>query len=457
LLKTELDKSQGINHKGHEGARRKTKPRRTPFDLAQGRLRYTKEQSEPKKTAATKNHKKKEFRKLNELSQLLDLPEAEKVKRGLVHTPAEIAQQPETWGATFGLFRSKREEIRNFLSAAGMTGAGASQVIVFLVGAGTSDYTGQAVSHLLRKNWRCEVLAVPSTDLLTQMDELILPGRKYLWISFSRSGDSSEGVAVLARARDRYPDIYHLVISCNPNGRMLRESAGNAKTLGICMIDEANDRGLAMTSSFSNMVIFGQCLAHTERLEAYEPVLGKLVAAGRSFLPRAADCAAALAKEGYKNAFFVGSGSLRAVAKESALKVLELTAGKTLTMTESALGLRHGPMAALDDQSLFVCFLSSDKRVQGYERDLLREIGTKKLAKCKVVVGGGELATDSYVEHYLSPGGTGGVADEYRVPVDVMFGQLLGLFSSIRWNLMPDSPSPDGVINRVVQDVNIYS
>jgi tagatose-6-phosphate ketose/aldose isomerase len=288
------------------------------------------------------------------------------------------------------------------------------------------------------------------------MDELILPGRKYLWISFSRSGDSSEGVAVLARAREKYPEIHHVVISCNPNGRMLRENADNPKILGICLIDAANDRGLAMTSSFSNMVIFGQSLAHIDNLKAYESIVQKLVTAGRSFLPRAADCAAALAKEGYKKACFVGSGPLRAVAKESALKVLELTAGKTLTMTESALGLRHGPMAALDSQSLFVCFLSGDKHVQGYEQDLLREIGAKQIARRRVVVAGSELAADSYAEDYLAAAGASGISDEYRAPVDVMFGQLLGLFSSIRWNLMPDSPSPDGVINRVVQNINIY-
>jgi len=35
----------------------------------------------------------KEFRNLNELSRLLALPDAEKAKRGLVHTPAEIAHQ----------------------------------------------------------------------------------------------------------------------------------------------------------------------------------------------------------------------------------------------------------------------------------------------------------------------------------------------------------------------------
>ena len=392
---------------------------------------------------------------MSELSQLLELPEAEKAKRGLVHTPTEIAQQPDTWGRTLELFRSQRTEIQSFLSEAGINGA-PSEVIVYLVGAGTSDYTGQALSHLLRKKWQCEVLAVPSTDLLTQMDGLILPGRKYLWISFSRSGDSSEGVAVLQKAREKYPDIHHVVISCNPNGRMLKESAGNPKMLGLCMIDEANDRGLAMTSSFSNMVIFGQCMGHIKDLAGYEPVLRKLMAAGRSLLPRAAECTAALAKQGYRKAFLVGSGPLRAVARESALKVLEMTAGNTLTMTESALGLRHGPMAALDNESLFVCFLSGDKRVNAYERDLLREIGTKQIARRRVVVGGSELRVDSYAEDYVAPQGVDAIPDEYRPPVDVIFGQLLGLFSSIHWNLMPDSPSPGGVITRVVEKVNIY-
>lgn len=394
---------------------------------------------------------------MNELSRLLELSEAEKAKRGLVHTPAEISQQPETWSKTFELFLSQREDIRMFLSKAGVTGAGASEVIVYLVGAGTSDYIGRAISYLLRKNWQCEVIAVPSTDLLTEMDRLIVPGRKYLWISFSRSGDSSEGVAVLEKVRDRFPDVHHVVISCNANGRMLKDSVGDPKTLGICMIDEANDRGLAMTSSFSNMVVFGQCMAHMNAIDVYEPILRKLVAAGKGLLPRAADCAASVAKQGYTKACFVGSGPLREVAKESALKVLEMTAGKTLTMTESALGLRHGPMAALDDQSLFVCFLSGDKRAQGYERDLLREIGRKKIARRRIVVGGSELATDSYAEDYLAPAGVTGTADEYRAPVDVMFGQLLGLFGSIQWKLMPDSPSPDGVITRVVEKVNIYS
>ena len=301
-------------------------------------------------------------------------------------------------------------------------------------------------------------MAVPSTDLLTHMDDWIIPGRKYLWISFSRSGDSPEGVAVLESARKLHPEIRHLVISCNAGGRMIRESAGDPRVLGICLDDAVNDRGLAMTSSFSNMVISGQCLAHANDLAKYENVLAQLVEAGRSILPRAADRAAASAKVAYSKACFVGSGPLRAVTKECALKLLELTAGKTLTMSESVLGLRHGPMAALDQDTLLVCFLSGDRRIQRYELDLLDEIGKKQLVRSRIVVAGGDFsARDSFAEHYLMPDGPRSIADDYRPAVDVIFGQLLGLFFSLRWNLRPDHPSPNGAISRVVQNVSIHS
>jgi tagatose-6-phosphate ketose/aldose isomerase len=395
---------------------------------------------------------------MDALSGLLSFSGSEKAARGLSHTPAEIAQQPATWEKTFQIFQQRQSDIRHFLAEAGVSAKEFhSRPAVFLIGAGTSDYIGQSLAYLLRRMWQCDVTAIPSTDLLTHEEELIFPQRKYLWVSFSRSGDSPEGVAVLQQALRKHPEIYHLIVTCNANGRMLRESAGRKQVLGICLDDAVNDRGLAMTSSFTNMVIVGQCLAHADDLGAYEKILGQLMRAGQSFLPLAAECAAKLASDSVAKACMVGSGPLRAVARESALKVLELTAGKTLTMSESAMGLRHGPMAALDAETLLVCFLSTNKRVQSFERDLLEEIGSKRLAGRRIVVTGQVPAsTDSLAEHWLAPGVSLTVADDYRVPVDVIFGQLLGLFCSLHWGLCPDTPSPKGAISRVVQNVKIH-
>jgi tagatose-6-phosphate ketose/aldose isomerase len=395
---------------------------------------------------------------MNPLSDLLALPEEEKSARGLLHTPAEIAQQPATWLSTFELFQERRTGIRDFFRAAGLQREAASHPTVFLVGAGTSDYIGRSLTQLLRRLWQCEVLAVPSTDLLTNLEDWLVPGRRYLWISFSRSGESPEGVAVLQRALETHRDIHHLIVCCNAQGRMLRETAGCKQVLGVPLPDAVHDRGLAMTSSFSNMVVFGQCLANIENPSAFQSILDQLVESGKNFLQTAAESAAALAAGPFKKACFVGSGPLKAVAKESALKLLELTSGKIQTMSESVLGLRHGPMAALDEETLFVSFLSGEQTVQNYEIMLLEEIGRKRLAKMRVVVcqnPSPNLRTRA--EQVLVLKTSRPLLDDYRPPLDVIFGQLLGLFFSMRWDLKPDVPSPSGAISRVVQNVLLHS
>lgn len=389
---------------------------------------------------------------MNPLSALLELPAQEKSARGLEFTPHEIAQQPETWPNTFALFERRRAEIVEFLDAAGIFNEPPHRPTIFLVGAGTSDYIGRALTQLLREHWQCEVLAVPSTDIVTHLAHLVLPHQKYLWISFSRSGDSPESVAAVEKALAARPDIYHVIVTCNTQAKMVKLTSGNPKVLTVCLDDAVNDRGLAMTSSFSNMIVFGQCLAHANDPASYKKVIADIVAAGKSFLDIAPDLAAKLANQNYTTVCFVGSGPLRAVASECALKTLELTSGKTLTMSESALGLRHGPMSALKEDTLLVCFLSSDSKVRPYETDLLREIGEKKLVRTRVAIGA-EIDR-SLAEHSLATGIS--IADVYRPPCDVIFGQLLGLFLSLRWNLHPDHPSPNGAISRVVQGVKIY-
>jgi tagatose-6-phosphate ketose/aldose isomerase len=391
------------------------------------------------------------------LLDLIHLSSEEKTDRGLNHTPGEILQQPETWATTFLKVKERHAEIETFLKQAGITPGSNKHPIVFLIGAGTSDYIGQALFSLFQQKWQCETTAVASTDLLTNMEDHVLRDRQYLWISFSRSGDSPEGVAVLEKALKNYPDISHLVVSCNAKGRMIQDHRNDPRVFGLLLDDAVNDRGLAMTSSFSNMVICGQCLANIWTIEAYESVLHGLIAGAEKFLQTASDCAAMLADGPYTSACFTGSGASKATARESALKLSELTAGRIRTMSESTLGLRHGPLAALNEETIFVCFVSSDSRRQQYEIDLLQEIGSKGVVPVRVAIGleaGKELK--AACEYFVSCGSRQSVPDEYRPPLDVIFGQLLGLFFSLRCNLKPDVPSPKGVISRVVHGVNIH-
>jgi tagatose-6-phosphate ketose/aldose isomerase len=391
------------------------------------------------------------------LSALLELDATEKLDRGLVYTPREIAQQPDTWIETCKALEQQLPALREFLSSAGIGSSDGVRPIVYLIGAGTSDYIGQSLYLLLGSKWQCEVWPVASTSLLTNFADYTLPGRRYLWISFSRSGDSPEGVAVLQRAIAEHPDIRHLLITCNPHGRMNLAVQGRANCFSLTLSDAVNDRSLAMTSSFTNMVLAGQILAHAWSMEEYRPIVHSLAAAGHIFLPKAASLAASLAEEGFVNACFLGSGVLAGAAQESALKLLELTAGQVQTMSQPTLALRHGPMAALHQDTLLVSFVSSQPQRRRYEIDLLNEIGAKGLVSARVAVAT-ENATGllDCAEHVLTPGMESPIQDAYRPVLDVLLGQLLGLFASIRCGLKPDNPSPSGAISRVVQNIGIY-
>lgn len=395
---------------------------------------------------------------MSQLLEIVRLSDEEKAQRGLSHTPAEILQQPQTWGQTFRQFEQDRPALEQFLCQVGLGNESrpAERPAVFLIGAGTSDYIGQSAASLLRQKWGCHVSARPSTDLLTNVEDYLLPGRKYLWISFSRSGDSPEGVAVLERALERYPQVSHLVISCNMAGRMVRETRDD-RVFRVVLQDAVNDRGLAMTSSYTNMVVFAQCLAHLWSPQEYRQTLQRLMEGAQSILDSAADCAARMAEQSYGSVCFTGSGALKAVARESALKVSELTAGKIRTMSESALGLRHGPMAALTHDTLLVSFLSGDPLRRRYELDLLEEIGRKDVVETRVIVANqDDPGLARAAECTVFSGIPDTLSDLYRPPVDVIFGQMLGLFFSLQCGFKPDAPSPQGVIHRVVQGVQIY-
>jgi tagatose-6-phosphate ketose/aldose isomerase len=395
---------------------------------------------------------------MDPLSKILTLSAAEREARGLVHTPQEIFQQPETWWRTYERVSRVAPELERFLKRAGVHNDLPARPSVFLIGAGTSDYIGKTVATLLRGMWECEVCALPSTDLLTGLDDFVLAGKSYLWVSFSRSGDSSEGVALLESALDRRPDIHHVIVCCNAEGQMVRTDRERANVCRVILDDEVNDRGLAMTSSFSNMVVTGQCLAHLQDLVSYGATLNESITAARKLLPAAAELTEELVAEGFAKMFFLGSGALHGVAVESALKVMELTAGRVVTFSESFLGLRHGPLSALDDETLVVGFVSGDARRRSYELDLLEEVRDKKVAKNILATAprvGAEDAKRLAKIGIMLPIEIS-VGDCYRPPVDVIVGQLLGLFSSISLGLKPDAPSPRGVISRVVSKIRIY-
>ena len=109
--------------------------------------------------------------------------------------------------------------------------------------------------------------------------------------------------------------------------------------------------------------------------------------------------------------------------------MLEMTAGEVGTMSESFLGLRHGPMSALRKDTLVVAFLSSDPVVRAYEADLLRELDRKELGQRRVIVGA-EVPPEVVREQdvVVDCGPASDFADEDLTVIDTLVGQLLAFF-----------------------------
>jgi tagatose-6-phosphate ketose/aldose isomerase len=195
----------------------------------------------------------------------------------------------------------------------------------------------------------------------------------------------------------------------------------------------------------------------TRDADGYRARGATLARLGAELLLRYADPLARVARAEYRSAVYLGSGCRYGSARESALKMLEMTAGEVTTFPETYLGLRHGPMAAVDKGALVVCFLSADPVVRAFEVDLVRELDRKKLGAAKVIVGHdvpGDLggANDLVVD---LPG-LDAVSDEAAPVLDVLVGQLLAFFRCLTIGLRPDMPSDDGVISRVVEDFAIH-
>ncbi|HZT30678.1 MAG TPA: hypothetical protein VFA33_12375 [Bryobacteraceae bacterium] len=340
-------------------------------------------------------------------------------------THAEIWQQPEIWPDTV-----RRVRVRPPLSSPGP---------VILTGAGTSAYAAQAVEAA----WP-GARAVAST-------ELFLDFRQYLHdrglvVSFARSGDSPESMAVVNKIRQALPGVRHLAVTCNAEGKLAQAAGVEA----IVLDARTNDRSLAMTSSFSNLVLAGLTLARRDETEAAVPAMSRAVAEA---LPRLEQAARALAEKPPRRAVALASWPLFGAAREARLKILEMTAGRVAAMAETFLGLRHGPMSFLEPDTLVLCFVSSDPRRRRYELDLVSELRAKGLGRL-VALAPAEIGCAVFDE--LISTEASALADELRTPAEIVFGQLLAYYLSLRLGLDPDRPSPAGIINRVVAGVRIY-
>jgi tagatose-6-phosphate ketose/aldose isomerase len=378
------------------------------------------------------------------LASLLAAPRQEQQALGYLHTLAEILQQPDTWVETSQAMAAAEAaaKLEHALSA--------WPEHIVLTGSGSSVYVGECLAPLLQANLGIPAQAIPAGTLLTHRPQ-VLPAGRGLLVSIARSGDSPESTSVVDQLLAQAPGYAHLVLTCNTDGALATRYTSQSRLDAIVLDERTNDRSLVMTSSFTNLLLAGSSLMRTS------PDDGQAVAAlARKILDDHADSLATLANGEFSTAVYLGGGAALGVARETALKMLEMSGGDVVTLAESFLGLRHGPMAWLSRDGLLVAYLSSDPAVRAYETDLLRELSAKGLARRRVVVGEGITA-----DHLGAAGlavelpGMNALPPAQQLLLHALVGQLLAFFHCLKLGHEPDAPS-QGVLTRVVGQFAIH-
>lgn len=370
------------------------------------------------------------------------------------NTAKEIAVQPSLWIKTYAILDSKQDELITFLDNA----KACDNLRVILTGAGTSAYIGDVLQSSFQRKFERETEAIASTDLISHpKDFLPKTHQPILMVSFARSGDSPESVAAIELANSHCENIFHLIITCNPEGKLATNS-DSKNSYVLLMPSESNDKGLAMTGSFTCMLLAGLLVSDIKNLHTKKEHVTQLSQYGNIILEKYNKKLKKVASLNFNRAVFLGSGPLKGIARESQLKVQELTDGQVICKCDSFLGFRHGPKAVIKDLTLVVYLFSKDKLVNKYEYDLVRSINKQKEKLYEIGIGESILLKDKiHLDLSIEVSEVNNIPEEYFAVCAILPGQLLGLYKSIDLGLSPDSPSVNNSINRVVQGVNIYN
>lgn len=359
------------------------------------------------------------------------------------NTYSEIFSQGEKWLKVYELYEERKADIEDFLEKIGQ------DVRIIFTGAGTSEYVGNIAGEYLKNNTSYHFESIATTDLVSAPYLHYKKDQKTLLISFARSGNSPESLAAVELGEKLVDDFYNLAITCAPDGKLALKLQDDEKAYVFIEPEGTNDKGFAMTSSFSCMLLTS-LLIFDDRDDKKE-LVNELANTADKILEDA-DKIEDLVNFDFDRIIYLGSGPLYKLSNEARLKVLELTAGDVASLYESSMGFRHGPKSFVNDKTLIVSFISSNEYTRDYDLDILHETAADKIAPKLIAVANTHI--EGAFEKLVYENNVDN--DAYLALPYVVIAQLISLITSLRVGNTPDNPSKTGTVNRVVKGVTIH-
>jgi tagatose-6-phosphate ketose/aldose isomerase len=369
----------------------------------------------------------------------LQLCTTELEQAGGYWTAREIQQQPDLWRQVKQEHQQKQRALQDFLQPL----LAKTDLRIILTGAGTSAYIGAALAAFVQQQLPFatqKVEAISTTDLVSHPSLYLDARLPTLLVSYGRSGNSPESVAAVELADQLVPQVQHLMITCNAEGKLASYAKRHSDHSAVYQLPEqSHDQSFAMTSSFSSMYL-ATLLTFAKEHSAFEQACSLAENVLQHKLPEIKT----QAEQPCQRMVFLGSGPLKAIAQEAALKYLELTAGLVISSFESPLGFRHGPKSLINSETQILLLQSSDPYSSLYDQDLLAELQRD------------DLALNSAVLSETLLGGSNTLPDVWLTLPFIIWCQALAFYKALQLKVSPDNPCPGGQVNRVVQGVTLY-
>jgi tagatose-6-phosphate ketose/aldose isomerase len=207
-----------------------------------------------------------------------------------------------------------------------------------------------------------------------------------------------------------------------------------------------------MTSSFTSMMLAAWLVFRGARSKA--DGVTPIARATQELLTQHNSTLRELAAQSYSRVVYLGSNGLKALAREAALKLLELTDGKVVATFDSPLGFRHGPKTIMTRDTLVFVFVSNDPYTRRYDLDLLRELRADGMGRIIAVTAQAQdevTQGECLLVPQLPDAGDGELYYPY-----IVCGQLYAFHRALSLGNKPDQPSNSGTVSRVVRGVTIH-
>lgn len=371
-------------------------------------------------------------------------------EKGAALTAAAIVNQPRLWQEGFTQISAQRPAVDAFWKRCDAN----SRIII--TGAGSSLLAAQASVNWLRSVLSRHVDVIAATDLVLAPEML---SGKCILVSVSSSGNTPETVKVVERQLAAHPGTPHIAITNNAQSRLAQLASQQPEGLFIAVPEGTSNGSFAATSEFTIPMWYIMLLLAPACWSELERVLPVLQRGATYFLNNYAADIEQWAAVPRDNMVAVGALSLKAIACETSLKLLEMGNGNIMTAWHSMLEFRHGPKLIINRDATVVGYIAARPEIRRYDLDMMSELTGERSAAAQIIgIGHDALPADHHVcdryYHFASPE-LAQYHESFSAMLYVLFAQVAGLYRAIALGVTPDNPSRDGKVAKVAK-VTVY-